>query len=80
MLMGAVPWLKWLVAGLSPHRPGLYPMPIYVRLLVNELALGHFLSQKKGGLKNISVCTILFSFYPFSYVNILYFKFRLMKM
>jgi len=66
--------------GLSPQRPGLHPMPVCVRLWVNELALGHFISQKKGDLKNISVYNILFSFYPFSYVNIRYFKFRLMKM
>jgi len=78
--MGAAPWLMWLLAGLLPHRPGLHPMPVYVRLLVNELALGHFISQKKGDLKNFSVCSILFSFYPFSYVNILYFKFGLVKM
>jgi hypothetical protein len=40
-------------------------MPAYVRFLVDEVALGLFISHKKGELKNISLCSILFSFYPF---------------
>lgn len=71
---------KWLVAGLSSQRPSFHPMPVYVRFLVDEVALGFIIFQKKGELKNISVCSILLNFYPFSYVNNLYFKFRLIKM
>jgi hypothetical protein len=35
---------------------------------------------KRGDLKNISVCSILFNFYPLSYANILHLKFMLIQM
>jgi len=40
----AVPWLRWLVTGLSPLRPGCSLRKVHVGLMVNNLALG-FLCQ-----------------------------------
>jgi hypothetical protein len=37
---GAVPWLKRLVAGLSPRRPGFAPGSILVGFVVDKVALG----------------------------------------
>jgi hypothetical protein len=53
--MGAAPWLRWLVAGLPPQRPGFHPMPVYVRFLVDEVAHGHFTSLKRGKSKAITI-------------------------
>ena len=39
--LGAVPWLKRLVAGLSPWRPGLVPRTVHVRSVEGRVALGH---------------------------------------
>jgi hypothetical protein len=36
----AVPWLRWLVAGLSLRRPGLAPGSIHVGFVVGKVALG----------------------------------------
>jgi len=36
----AVPWLRWLVTGLSPLRPGFALRKLNVGLMVNNLALG----------------------------------------
>jgi hypothetical protein len=36
----AVPWLKRLVAGLSPQRPGFAPGSIHVGFVVEKVALG----------------------------------------
>jgi hypothetical protein len=36
----AVPWLRRLVAGLSPGRPGFDPGLVHVGFLVDEVALG----------------------------------------
>jgi hypothetical protein len=38
----AVPWLKRLVAGLSPRRPGFAPGSIHVGFVVDKVALGRF--------------------------------------
>jgi len=40
----AVPWLRWLVTGLSPLRPGFILRKVHVGLMVNDLAIG-FLCQ-----------------------------------
>jgi hypothetical protein len=37
-----VPWLKHLVAGLSPWRPGFAPGSVHVVFVVGEVALGQF--------------------------------------
>jgi hypothetical protein len=37
-----VPWLKRLVAGFSPRRPGFAPGSIHVGLVVDKVALGRF--------------------------------------
>jgi hypothetical protein len=37
----AVPWLRRLVAGLSPRRHGFDPGSVYVRFVVGKVALGH---------------------------------------
>jgi len=39
-----VPWLRWLVTGLSPLRPGFTLRKVHVGLMVNSLALD-FLCQ-----------------------------------
>jgi hypothetical protein len=36
----AVPWLRRLVAGLSPLRPGFDPGSVHVGLVVDNVALG----------------------------------------
>jgi hypothetical protein len=36
----AVPWLRWLVAGLSPRRPGFHPGSVHVGFVVDNVALG----------------------------------------
>jgi hypothetical protein len=36
----AVPWLRRLVAGLSPRRPRFEPGPVHVGFVVNNMALG----------------------------------------
>jgi hypothetical protein len=38
----AVPWLKRLVAGLSPRMPGFAPGSIHVGSVVDKVALGRF--------------------------------------
>jgi hypothetical protein len=35
----AVPWIRWLVAGLSPRRPGFAPRSINVGFVVDKVAL-----------------------------------------
>jgi hypothetical protein len=42
VLLEAVPWLKRLVAGLSPRRPGFAPGSIHVGFVVDKVALGRF--------------------------------------
>jgi hypothetical protein len=37
---GAVPWLRSLVAGLSPRRPGFAPGSFHVGFVVDKVALG----------------------------------------
>jgi hypothetical protein len=37
----AVPWLRRLVAGLSPRRPGLASGSVHVEFVVDKVALGH---------------------------------------
>jgi hypothetical protein len=41
----AVPWLKRLVAGLSPRRPGFDPGSVHVGFVVDKLALEQFFSS-----------------------------------
>jgi hypothetical protein len=36
----AVPWLRSLVAGLSPRRPGFAPRSIHVGFVMDKVALG----------------------------------------
>jgi hypothetical protein len=36
----AVPWLRWLVAGLPPRRPGFDPGSVHVEFVVDKVALG----------------------------------------
>jgi hypothetical protein len=40
-LCWAVPWLRWLVVGLSPRRPGFAPESIHLRFVVDNVVLGH---------------------------------------
>jgi hypothetical protein len=40
-LLLAVPWLRRLVAGLPPRRPGFDPASIHVGFVVDKVALGH---------------------------------------
>jgi hypothetical protein len=37
---GTVPWLRSLLAGLSPRRPGFAPESIHVGFVVDKVALG----------------------------------------
>jgi hypothetical protein len=44
----AVPWLRSLVAGLSPRRPGFAPGSIYVGFVVDKVTLGQVFSEFFG--------------------------------
>jgi hypothetical protein len=46
--MTAVPWLRRLVAGLSPRRPGLDPRSVHVRFVVDKVALGQVFLRDVG--------------------------------
>jgi branched-subunit amino acid transport protein len=35
-----MPWLEWLVAGLSPRRPGFAARSVHVGFVVDKVALG----------------------------------------
>jgi hypothetical protein len=50
----AVPWLRWLVAGLSPRRPGFEPGSIHVGFVVDKVALGQVFSEVFGFTLSIS--------------------------
>jgi hypothetical protein len=41
----AVPWLRRLVAGLSPRRPGFDPGSVHVGFVVDKVALGQVFLQ-----------------------------------
>lgn len=41
MVFKSLPWLRLLVAGLSPRRPGFGPLPTPVRAVMDRVALGH---------------------------------------
>jgi hypothetical protein len=49
-----VPWLKRLVAGLSPRRPGFAPGSIHVGFVVDKVALGRFSPSTSVSPANIS--------------------------
>jgi hypothetical protein len=44
----AVPWLRRLVASLSPRRPGFDPGSVHVRFVVDKVALGQFFLRIVG--------------------------------
>jgi hypothetical protein len=50
----AVPWLRRLVAGLSPRRPGFYPGSFHVRFVVDKVALGQVFLRVVGFPLSIS--------------------------
>jgi heme A synthase len=35
-----VPWLIWIVARVSPRRPGMHPRPVHVGFTVDKVTLG----------------------------------------
>jgi hypothetical protein len=41
----AVPWLRRLVVGLSPRRPGFDPGPVHVKFVVDKVTLGQVLPR-----------------------------------
>jgi hypothetical protein len=43
-----MPWLRWLVAGLSPWGPEFVPRSIHVGFVVDKVALGQFFSEFFG--------------------------------
>jgi hypothetical protein len=54
----ALPWLKRLVAGLSPRRPGFAPGSIHVGFVVDKVALGRFSPSTSVSPANIYHSTI----------------------
>jgi hypothetical protein len=50
----ALPWLRRLVAGLSPRRPGFDPGSVLVRFVVDKLALGQVFLRVVGFPLSIS--------------------------
>jgi hypothetical protein len=62
----AVRQLRWLVADLSPRRPGLAPRPVYVGFVVGKVALGRgFLRVLRFAPDNIIPPLI----HIYSYIN-----------
>ena len=49
-----VPWLRWLVAGLSSKRLGFDPRPPYVGFVVDEPTLGPAFSEHIGFPRQVS--------------------------
>jgi hypothetical protein len=47
-LTRAVPWLRRLVVGLSPRRPGFDPGSVHMGFVVEEVALGRFFPECFG--------------------------------
>jgi hypothetical protein len=45
LIRRAVPWLRRLVAGLPPRRPGFDPGSVHVGFVVDKVALGQVFSQ-----------------------------------
>jgi hypothetical protein len=43
-----MPWLRWLVAGLSLWRPGFTPVSVHVELMVDKVAWDSFFSKFFG--------------------------------
>jgi hypothetical protein len=41
-----LPWLRWLIVGLSPWRPGFDPSSAHVRFMLDKVALGQVLSPR----------------------------------
>jgi hypothetical protein len=41
----AMPWLRQLVADLSPEKPGFYPKPLHVGFVGDRVALGQVYLQ-----------------------------------
>jgi small ligand-binding sensory domain FIST len=57
----AAPWLRQLVAGLSPRNPMLAPGSIHVGFVVDKVALGQvFLRVLRFSLLNIIHSTVAF--------------------
>jgi hypothetical protein len=50
----AVPWLRRLVAGLSPRRPGFDLRSVHVGFVVDKVALGRFFPEYFGFLLSVS--------------------------
>jgi hypothetical protein len=48
LLFEAVPWLRRLVAGLSPRMPGFDPGSVHVEFVVDKVALGQVFPQYFG--------------------------------
>jgi hypothetical protein len=42
---GVLPWLTWLVAGLSPQRQGFTTRSVHVGFVVDKVTLGQFFSE-----------------------------------
>jgi hypothetical protein len=60
----AVPWLRWLVTGLSPQRFGFTPGSVHERFVVNKVALG----QVSLLLLRFYVSISFHPGYPYSYI------------
>jgi hypothetical protein len=45
MVFLAVPWLRWLVTGLSQQRPRFVPMSVHVGFVVDKVALAQVFLQ-----------------------------------
>jgi hypothetical protein len=51
-----MPWLRWLVAGLSLYMPGFSPMLVHVGFVVNRVAQGQVFSLSVS-------CSFLFIYF-----------------
>jgi hypothetical protein len=70
-ILRAVPWLRWLVAGLSLRRPGFDARPVQFRFVVYKVAMGR-VNPEDGAeaLKHVGVLIKYFNIYVCAFIGL----------
>ena len=70
-ILRAVPWLRWLVAGLSLRRPGFDARPVQFRFVVHKVTLGR-VNPEDGAeaLKHVGGLTKYFNIYVCAFIGL----------
>jgi len=67
-ILRALPWLRWLLAGLSLRRPGFDARPVQLRFMV---ALGRVNSEDGAEtLKHVGVLIKYFNIYVYAFIGL----------